>query len=364
MTLLLLILSGLLGFVLVIILIPPILRVAHAKKLFDFCDKRKKHKGVIPPLGGIAIFVGFLLSSLIFTDGYSSVTLKYLIGASVLMLFIGLKDDLMNISAKKKLIVQIIAVLLLFIYGNVRLINCYGFFGMDEVNIMFSLFLTLFVMLSIINAFNLIDGIDGLASGLAIVASVFLGVWFFVAGHFTLAVISIALAGSLCGFFIFNVFGKKSKLFMGDTGSLIIGLIISTLIIKFNELNTNQELACSFSAAPVISFSLVIVPLIDTLRVITIRLMNKKSPFAPDNNHIHHRLLSIYSSHLKVTLKLVGANILFILFAVLLPYISNSTTIQFLILLFTGVILSFLPSYILKWKNTKKSPKRLSLSHY
>jgi UDP-GlcNAc:undecaprenyl-phosphate/decaprenyl-phosphate GlcNAc-1-phosphate transferase len=348
MTLLLIILTFALGFMIVFITIPPILRVAKAKKLFDNKDDRKNHIGIIPPLGGIAIFLGFIFSSIIFTDGYSSLTLKYLIASSILMFFIGLKDDLMNMSAKSKIILQILAVLLLYAYGGVRITDCQGLFGLNEVNNAFSLIITTFVMLAIINSFNLIDGIDGLASGLAIVASILLGTWFFLAGHFQLSVISFALAGSLSSFFIFNVFGKSKKLFMGDTGSLIVGLIIATLVIKFNELNIQKNLAYSLHAAPAISFSLVIVPLIDTLRVITIRLMNKKSPFAADRNHIHHRLLSLYPSHLKVSLILITANVVLFSTALLLNNLLFSVTTQFFILLLLGVFLSFIPSFLLR----------------
>jgi len=359
---LLLILTFVLGFTIVAASIPPILRVAKAKNLFDNNNDRKNHKGFIPPLGGVAIFLGFVISSIIFTDGYNSVTLKYLIASSILMFFTGLKDDLVNISTKKKIIVQLFAVLLLYTFGKVQITDCQGLFGLNEVSNAPGFIITAFVMLTIINSFNLIDGIDGLASGLAIVASLLLGTWFFLASHFQLSVISFALAGSLSSFFIFNVFGKSKKLFMGDNGSLIVGLIIATLVIKFSELNIQKDLTYSLNAAPVISFSFVIVPMIDTLRVITIRLMNKKSPFAADRNHIHHRLLSLYPSHLKVSLILISSNIVLFTIAILLDKLLYSVTAQFFIILSLGIFLSFIPSYILRRKEVEKI-RNLSVSH-
>jgi len=363
MTLLIIILTFFSGFISVIILIPPIIRVANEKKLFDYFEKRKIHKSAIVPLGGVAIFIGFIMNSIIFTHGYTTLTLKYLVAALILIFFIGLKDDLVRISARKKIIIQIIAVIILFGYGNVQITDFQGLFGLHKINTFSSFLVTLFVMLAIINSFNLIDGIDGLASGLGILASIILGIWFFEGGHIQLSVMSFALAGSLAGFFIFNVFGKQNKMFMGDTGSLIIGIIIATLIVKFNQLTVSTDIINIFDSAPVFSFSLVIVPLIDTLRVITIRLMNGKSPFAPDNNHIHHRLLSLYPDHLKVTLILIAANIALIGITLLIDILCKSHTIQFAFLLSLGIILSFIPSHILRRKNAITSlHKRASWS--
>jgi UDP-N-acetylmuramyl pentapeptide phosphotransferase/UDP-N-acetylglucosamine-1-phosphate transferase len=214
------------GFALVVIAIPTILRVARAKNLFESIDNRKIHSGTIPSLGGVAIFIGFILSTIIATDGYSFDSLKYIIASVMLMFFIGLKDDLLIISPSKKLIVQIFAGILLITLGNVRFTNLHGIFGLYEIHYLVSILITLFTMLVIINAFNLIDGIDGLASGLAMFAATVFGAWFYLAREIQFSIMSFALVGSLAGFFIFNVFGHKNKLFMGDAGSLIIGLVI------------------------------------------------------------------------------------------------------------------------------------------
>ncbi|NQU54639.1 MAG: undecaprenyl/decaprenyl-phosphate alpha-N-acetylglucosaminyl 1-phosphate transferase [Bacteroidetes bacterium] len=233
-----------------------------------------------------------------------------------------------------------------------------------KIGFITSIVLSLFAMVGIINAFNLIDGIDGLASGIAIMAATIFGVWFYLAGHIQFSIMSFALVGSVTGFFLYNVFGNKNKLFMGDTGSLIIGIVISTLVIKFNEFNIVKSTSFAIDTAPVISFAIIIVPLIDTLRVMTIRIMNGKSAFIADNNHIHHRLLLLTPSHLKVTLLIVFINIIIVAFAFFLNSISLNPTIQLLLIFLIGLTFSLLPSLILKFKLNKKVKLPQISTHY
>jgi len=344
-----------LSFILVTIVVPPIIRVARAKRLFDIADERKVHIKTVPPLGGVAIFLGFILSTIIATDGYSFDALKYIVASVIMMFFIGLKDDLLVISARKKFIVQVFAAILLITLGQIRFTNLHGVFGIDEIYNLTGVFISLFVMLAIVNAFNLIDGIDGLASGLALMASVVFGVWFFLAGHIQFAIMSFALAGSLAGFFIFNVFGNKNKLFMGDTGSLVIGLVISTLVIKFNEFNIVKTIPFAIGASPVVAFAALSIPLIDTLRVITIRIMQRKSPFSPDRNHTHHRLLELIPSHFKVTVILVAVNAAMVGIALWFNHISFNMNLQFLLVFIISVMVCLIPSLILRIKKAEDS---------
>jgi UDP-GlcNAc:undecaprenyl-phosphate GlcNAc-1-phosphate transferase len=314
-------------------------------------------------LGGIAIFLGFVLSTIIATDGYSFDSLKYIIASIILMFFIGLKDDLLNISARKKFIVQIFAVALLITLGNVHISHLHGILGIDLVNPVAGTLITLFIMLAIVNAYNLIDGIDGLAASLAILAATVFGTWFYQTGHFQFAIMSFALTGSLGGFFLINVFGKKNKLFMGDAGSLVVGLVIATLAIKFNELNASQFSGVGINNAPAVSFAAVIVPLIDTFRVMTIRILNKKSPFEPDKNHVHHRLLELIPNHLEVTSVIVAVNILLIGLTVLFNYQKIYITIQFIFIFLAGIALSFVPSLLVQRKRKiKKSATKPAMA--
>jgi UDP-GlcNAc:undecaprenyl-phosphate/decaprenyl-phosphate GlcNAc-1-phosphate transferase len=343
-----------LGFIIAIAAIPPILKVAREKRLFDPPDDRKLHTNAIPPLGGIAIFLGVVLSIVFSSHGLQYYPVRYIIAAIIIMFFIGLKDDLITISPRKKFAIQLITILSLVFFSNIQITNLHGLFGMHSIHPAAGIVLTFFVMLTIVNAFNLIDGIDGLASGLAITAGITFGSWFYLAGHVQYSVISFALAGSLCGFFLFNVFGHKNKLFMGDTGSLVVGLIIAILTVKFNEFNIIKTIPYAIGAAPSVSLAIIIIPLIDTLRVITIRIGSGRSPFSPDRNHIHHRLLEFFPAHLAVTIVLVSANITIIALALFLNKMFTGITSQFLFILFFSVVLSFIPSHLLKFRNLKK----------
>ena len=316
------------SFILVVVSVPSIIRVANAKHLFEPFEKRKIHTKIVPPMGGVAIFIGFTLSSIIATDGISFDALKYIIASVIIMFFIGLKDDLMDISARKKLLVQLFAAVILITLGNVRFTHLHGILGAGEIGYITSLLLTIFAMVVIINAFNLIDGIDGLASGLAMLAAASFGIWFYLTGHIQFSILSFALVGSLAGFFIYNVFGRQYKLFMGDTGSLIIGLVVSALVVNFNEFNIDNSVLYYVKAAPSVSFAIIVVPLVDTLRVMTIRISTKRSPFSPDKKHIHHRLLELVSSHLKVTMIVVLVNTFIIVFAVMLNSFAINVNIQ------------------------------------
>lgn len=348
------VLGFILGFGLVYFTIPPLIRVSIAKHLYDTPNARKVSKAVVPTLGGVAIFIGFILSTIIATDGYNFSELKYLIAAVIIMFFIGLKDDLMDISAFKKLSVQIATALLLIVIGDFRFTNLHGIFGVYEINYIFSFTLTLFVMIALINAFNLIDGIDGLASGISIVISSVFGTWFILAGHSEYGITCFSLTGSLIGFFLFNVFGKKNKIFMGDTGSLILGVIMVILVIKFNEFNINQSLPYAISAAPVVSIGMLVIPIFDTIRVFFIRLSEKRSPFDPDMNHIHHNFVRLGNSHLISTLFIVSINILFI---GLTFSLHNTLTINnlFISVFAMGLIVTYIPCLILKWKQSANS---------
>ena len=330
------------------------LRVARAKKIFEPFGKRKVHTAIVPPLGGVVIFIGFIVTTVLASDGLSFDSLKFIIVAVILMLFIGLKDDLVSVSARKKLVVQVFAAIILITMGNIRFTNLHGIFGIHDIGFIASLTISLFSIIVIINAFNLIDGIDGLASGLSMMAATIFGVWFFLAGHFELAIMLFALVVSFFGFFLYNVFGNTNKLFMGDAGSLIIGIVISILVIQFNELNIIKTSPYAIGGAPAVSFAIIIVPLIDTLRVMTIRISQKKSPFTADNNHIHHRLLSLYNSHLKVTIIIVSANMIVVAIAIMLNKFSLNYNIQLLIVFLTGILFSFIPSILIKLRNSQK----------
>ena len=301
-----------LSFIIVYVSIPSIVIVAHRKELYDEPGRRKSHDQNIPNLGGIAIFVGLIVGTGLCIDISESKELMQVFVAMIVMFFVGIKDDILVIAPAKKLYGEILAAIIIVVLANIRFTSLHGFLGVYEIDYITSIILTSFVVIVLINSFNLIDGIDGLASGIGIVVSLTFGTWFFLTGHTNYAILSASIFGTLLAFFGFNVFGRKNKIFMGDSGSLILGLIMSVLVIKFNEFNITYNGPFTISSAPAVSFGILIVPLFDTIRVFSIRLINKQSPFLADNNHLHHRVLKLGFSHAGSTIVILMVNVLFI----------------------------------------------------
>lgn len=328
------ILSGILAFLITFFAIPIIIQVSREKKLFDEPDERKVHKMVVPTLGGLGIFAGFILSTLIGSPSGNPV-LQYYVGAAIVIFFLGIKDDILILSPAKKFVGQLIAAGIIIKFGGVQITDMHGFLGIGKLGNMVSIAFTLFTVIVIINSFNLIDGVDGLAGSLGLVTSIVFGSYFFYVGQVTYAVIAFSLAGSLVGFLIYNF--SPAKIFMGDTGSLLIGLINSILVVKFINIADTPGLKLTLEAAPAIGFAILIVPLFDTLRVFGLRILNRRSPFSGDRTHVHHFLLDLGCSHRTVTGFCVSANIGLIAIAYLLRGLGTTTVIGILFL--TSLIL-------------------------
>ncbi|MDZ4793225.1 MAG: MraY family glycosyltransferase [Bacteroidota bacterium] len=301
------------SFIITFLAIPVILQVAEKKKLYDIPDERKVHTKLVASLGGVGIFAGFILASLLSIQGQFNFEFQYFFAAAIVIFFLGLKDDLMILSASKKLIGQIIAASILIHLGGIRLDSMFGLFGFEQLPEGFGLALSYLTIIVIINSFNLIDGVDGLAASLGILTVLIFGSYFFAVNMQAYALLSFAMAGSLAAFIIFN--HHPAKIFMGDSGSLMIGLINSILVIKFINVAHDPLVAIPFSSSVAIGFAILIVPLLDTLRVFGIRIINGRSPFTPDRNHVHHLLLDRGMSHTAVTFTCVSINIGFILLA-------------------------------------------------
>ena len=324
------------SFIITFLAIPVVLQIAEQKKLYDIPDDRKVHTRPVSSLGGVAIFGGFLLASLLSIQGYLSPEFQYFFAAAVIIFFLGLKDDLTVLSASKKFIGQVIAAAILIHLGGIRLESMHGLFGFEQVPEAFGFALSYLTIIVVINSFNLIDGIDGLATSLGILSMLIFGTYFFVIEQQAYALLAYSMAGSLVAFIIFN--HHPAKIFMGDSGSLLIGLINSILVIKFINSANEPLVAIPVQSAVAVGFAILIVPLFDTLRVFSIRIINGKSPFTPDRNHVHHLLLERGLGHVAVTLTCIGINIGFILLA----YFGRSLgptnlLLVMLVLSFTGL---------------------------
>lgn len=346
------------SFLITYAVIPSIVAISNEKKLFDVPNRRKLNKVVVPTLGGVAIFVGVVLSSILFLRNYSIPEWQYLFAAIILMLFTGLTDDLLVIAAWKKASIQLGAALILVLLGGFQVTQAYGLFSVSTFSSWFSIPLSIIIIIFLINAINLIDGIDGLAGGLSMLVSFALGTWFYLTGNTGYAVICAALSGSLAAFLCFNIPNRRNKIFMGDTGSLVLGTFMAAIAIRFNELNAVAEAPFRFSQAPLLPMALLIVPATDTLRVFTIRILKKGSPFSPDRNHIHHLLIKAGLTHVQATCFLLIYTLFFTLVALSFAYFRLNITAGF-VLLFT---LSFAAVQAI-YKITKFRIKRRAYSH-
>lgn len=332
-------LSAALAFLITFFAIPIIIQVAKDKKLFDEPDERKVHKAVIPTLGGIGIFAGFIIATLMGVPAGIASELQYFAAAATVIFFLGLKDDILILSASKKFIGQLIAAGIIIKFGGVQLHNMHGFLGIYEIPRIASIVLTIFTIIVITNSFNLIDGVDGLAGSLGVLTTLVFGTYFFIAGQLAYAVMAFALAGSIIAFLIYNF--SPAKIFMGDTGSLLLGLINSILVIKFINIAGNPVAAFGLEASPAIGFAILMIPLFDTLRVFALRILDRRSPFSPDRTHVHHFLLDLGLNHRMVTFTCVAANIVFIALAYFLRHLGTTTLLGILLVsafIFIGAI--------------------------
>ena len=323
-------LSASLAFLITFFAIPIVIQVAKDKKLFDEPDERKVHKTVIPTLGGLGIFAGFIIATLMGVPSGITSELQYFAAATTVIFFLGLKDDILVLSASKKFIGQLVAAGIVIKFGGVQLDNMHGFLGIHEIPRIASVILTIFTIIVITNSFNLIDGVDGLAGSLGLLTTLVFGVYFFFAGQLTYAVMALSLSGSIIAFLIYNF--SPAKIFMGDTGSLLLGLVNSILVIKFiNVAGFPAPTKFALEASPAIGFAILMIPLFDTLRVFTLRILDRRSPFSPDRTHVHHFLLDIGFTHRMITFTCVGVNIAFIAVAYFLRSLGTTTVIGILL---------------------------------
>lgn len=352
------------AFVLTYTFIPSIIKVAIIKHLYDSPDDdRKSHNEIIPTLGGIGIFGGFVIGFCLFaTFDLKTPELKYIIAALSFTFMLGAKDDIVALVANKKFIGQIFAASIIVILGGIRITSLYGLFGMSMISDAFSIILSIVTIIFIINAFNLIDGINLLAGSVSVVISLSFGAWFYFYGFIDYAILAAAMSGAVLAFLRYNM--TPAKIFMGDSGSLSIGLLAAVLAIQFIEkneivLHSGSSQGMLISASPAMAIAVLIIPIYDTFRVFTMRLFNKKSPFIADRNHIHHRLLDLGFSHVQSTFILITVNILFIVLAYFLQHFGNFL-LMICELIFAVLLTFILFSFSIKKKitPTKKQEKQ------
>jgi UDP-N-acetylmuramyl pentapeptide phosphotransferase/UDP-N-acetylglucosamine-1-phosphate transferase len=346
----LLILSCSLAFGLTWFTIPSIVNIARLKNLCYTPNSRTSHKLATPTLGGIAVFVGLVLSTVIFAGAYFIFELKYIISALLIVFFVGVKDDILVIAPFKKLAGQIFAAGLIAIFADIRVTSFFGFLHINELPYIVSILITIFLFIVIINGFNLIDGIDGLASGIGILTASVFGIWFWITGHIACTVLSFSFVGALTAFFYFNVFSKKNKIFLGDTGSMVTGFVLGILACRFLKFDLLLKGPSFIASAPAVVFGILVIPLFDSLRVFILRLRQHKSPFRADRQHLHHYLLKMGLSHLQATLVMVGVNLFFIL----LSFTLSGLGIMWLMAIILGSALAMSHTLVMMVKRRRR----------
>lgn len=286
-------------------------RIAQMKNVVDAPDARKLQEHPIPVLGGLSVFFGIIVALVFCQVFFGSSSLFSFLGIMAIMLFVGTTDDILSLSPILRLVIEVIVVLL-FIYGTGWSINdLHGLWGIGMIPSFVAVPLTVFACVGIINAVNMIDGVDGLMSGYAIVVSVIFGCLFYQSGDMDMAAMAMISAGALIPFFVYNVVGQRSKMYLGDGGSLMIGTMMSLFVVAVLK----KHSLCSLNVIDgfgLVPFTLAVlsIPVFDTLRVMLMRVRNRRSPFSPDRNHLHHMFIDLGFSHPGTTLSVVLMNLL------------------------------------------------------
>jgi len=321
--------------------IPVINHIARTKGLLNAPGERTSHRYKTPNLAGIAIYFGACVSVLFFVYDYLEI-FKIVFLASTIIFFIGLKDDIILVTPWKKLAVQI-AVAVLIVMANLRFESAFGLFGVEQFSEVISVVVTIIFIVSIINAVNLIDGVDGLAASIGSLILGCFGLFFFINGLYSWSIYCAGFLGALAVFFLYNVFGLRNKTFMGDSGSLLLGLTIAVTTILFWETNANKDFSLTFINAPAITLAVIIIPVFDVVRVFAYRIVRRTSPFSADRNHLHHRLTDIGFTHFQTTMILTAFNTLMIVAALAFSL--------FLGTIWTAVVLVVLALFCVFWIN-------------
>ena len=325
---------------------PAIINVAISKQLMAVPDERSSHSNVVPNLGGIGMYLGIVVTITILGAILDTQSLLLILGGITILFFLGLKDDILILSPRKKFFGQLLAAGLLIVFTDTRIMGFSGLFGVTILPYLVSVLFTLFVYVLIINAINLIDGIDGLAGGIVWLSCMVYAYCFYQLEDYSMLVLAATTAGSLIPFLYLN-FSRHRKLFMGDTGSMILGFIVAVLTVRFIS-GAQLEPAQVFNkSAPILALAILFFPLLDTLRIFFIRLVvHKTSPFTADKNHLHHCFLRLGFSHVQTTVIILGLNILVIAIA----FSDQSLNIHWqLILLCLGGVVLFSAYFIYRW---------------
>ncbi len=338
------ILPALLAFLGTLWIHPKVLKIAILKNIVDNPDARKLQRNPVPVLGGVAVFFGIVIGLSSSKAIFDSANTFMLISAMVIMLYIGTTDDIISLSPGIRFLIEIIVIAWLM-YASKSSINCFwGLWGIGTIAPLFSYALTIFAAVGIINAINLIDGVNGLSSGYCFMSSVLFAIFFHITGNQVMTTLAISAAGAIVPFFLHNVFGQSSKMFIGDGGTLVIGTMMAMFVMSIlsSKLGYISLVADGMGLIP-FTLAVLSIPVFDTLRVMSTRILHKKSPFHPDKTHLHHMFIDLGFSHIGTTISILSLNFLIVVAWFVSYKLGASIDVQ----LYIVVALSILATFVL-----------------
>ena len=314
---------------------PSLVKIAHMKSIVDNPDARKLNKVPVPVLGGVGVFFGIMFSLSVAGYYVEGMNIQFeLIIAMLIMLYTGVGDDILQLSPRLRFALQIFVVCLMMFLGGIYIDDFHGLWGIGELPWYIAVTLTIFSCVGIINSINLIDGVDGLCSGYGVFASLAFAFCFLRMGDVSYAILAFAVAGAIFPFMLHNMFGERYKMFLGDGGSLVLGFICSLYVMRV--IQSGNEVVSESTIS--LTLAVLAIPVFDTLRVMTARIVAKRSPFSPDKTHLHHMFIRLGYSHVITALNVIFLNGLVVLIWRLCKKLNLSGEMQLYVVIASGLL--------------------------
>lgn len=321
---------------------PKILRIAILKNLVDNPDARKLQRNPVPVMGGLAVFFGIVAGLCSSQIAFFSPGVFVLMAAMTIMLYTGTIDDILDLTPRTRFIIEIVVVAFIMLINNSGINHFWGLWGIDFIPVWIAGPLTIFAAVGIINAINLIDGVNGLSSGFCFMASVMFAIMLYISGNTHMTILAVTAAGAIIPFFLHNVFGNTTKMFIGDGGTLVIGTMMSMFVVSILKGSSlSADLANDGMGLIPFTLAVLAVPVFDTLRVMSTRILKKQSPFHPDKTHLHHMFIELGFSHIGTTVSILTLNFLIILTWFVSYKLGASVDTQLYIVLALSFLITF-----------------------
>ena len=319
---------------------PQVMKFAKKRNIVDNPDARKLQRNPVPVMGGVAVFFGLVAGLCVATFFFDVSPLLPMFIAISVMLCVGVADDVSSLSPWLRFVIEIVMVLMMMFVTNMSLNNLHGLWGYWDLPNWISIPLTVVAVVGMVNAINLIDGVDGLSSGFCILASIAFGILFFKAGDITMLLLCLFTIGALLPFFFHNVFGVKTKMFIGDGGSLMMGVVMSSYVVTAISSGNICGQFYAGSELGLVPFTLAVMcaPVFDTVRVMTMRILRRTSPFHPDKTHLHHLFIELGFSHVGTTASVLSLNLIVVLLWYITYKCGASISTQFYVVMLSGIL--------------------------